>query len=408
MRDFLMPSLGADMDSGKLVEWRVKPGDRVAKGDIVAVVETQKAAMEIEIFESGTIAELVVEPGTSVAVGKVIARFAPDDESSVPAASAPANDSATLPQETPESVRENAPAQPAPPVPTGKGSIASPHLRMSPAARHRARELGVDPSTINGSGPHGAIVLRDIAAVARPSPPPAPAAAAPIPTAMTAVPTSPLRAAIGAAMSRSKREIPHYYLSHTLSMQKALDWLRDENQSRSVTERILPGVLLMKAAVKALWDVPELNGWWVDGQLMQSEAVHLGTAVALRSGGVIAPAIRDAEQMSVGELMAALQDLVKRTRTGGVRQSEMTCATITVTSLGDRGADVVYGVINPPQVAIVGFGTVAERPWIEDGKVVAQPLVNVTLAADHRASDGHRGGLYLAAVDRHLQAPEEL
>ncbi|HSN25021.1 MAG TPA: 2-oxo acid dehydrogenase subunit E2, partial [Kofleriaceae bacterium] len=218
----------------------------------------------------------------------------------------------------------------------------------------------------------------------------------------------PVRDAIAAAMARSKREIPHYYLAHTISMKRALAWLAEHNAHRPIQERVLPGALLLRAVSLALWEVPELNGFYVDGAFTPSEEVHLGTAIALRTGGLLAPAILDADDKPLDELMRELQDLVARARAGRLRSSELTSATITVTSLGDRGCEAVWPVINPPQVAIVGFGTIADRPWVEAGAVAAHPTVVATLAADHRVSDGHRGGLFLAAVDHLLQEPEKL
>jgi pyruvate dehydrogenase E2 component (dihydrolipoamide acetyltransferase) len=158
----------------------------------------------------------------------------------------------------------------------------------------------------------------------------------------------------------------------------------------------------------ALWEVPELNGSWIDGAHRPSEAIHLGTAIALRTGGVIAPAILDAGDKPLDRLMQELADLVSRARTGSLRASELTSATITVTSLGDRGCEAVFPVINPPQVAIVGFGAIAPRPWVEGASVVPHPTVVATLAADHRVSDGHRGGLFLVALDHLLQEPHKL
>ena len=217
-----------------------------------------------------------------------------------------------------------------------------------------------------------------------------------------------MRDAIAAAMSRSKREIPHYYLAHTISMKRALAWLAETNAHLPIQDRILPGALLLRAVALALWEIPELNGFWIDGAYRASEEVHLGTAIALRTGGLIAPAILDADDKPLDQLMKDLHDLVARARAGRLRASEMTSATITVTSLGDRGCEAVWPVINPPQVAIVGFGAILERPWVEGNAVVPHPTVLATLAADHRVSDGHRGGLFLAALDRALQEPNKL
>ena len=217
-----------------------------------------------------------------------------------------------------------------------------------------------------------------------------------------------MRKAIAKLMAKAKREIPHYYLSHTVDMSRALAWLEEENAARPVTERVLPAVLLLKAAALATRAVPEMNGFWMDDRFQPSGAVHLGVAVSLRGGGLIAPAIHDADDKTLPELMAALRDLVKRTRSGKLRSSEMSDPTITITNLGDQGVEAVYGVIYAPQVALVGFGKIVERPWAADGMVGARSVVTVTLSADHRAGDGHTGGLFLAEIERLLQKPEEL
>lgn len=217
-----------------------------------------------------------------------------------------------------------------------------------------------------------------------------------------------MRAAIAAAMARSKREIPHYYLSTDIDMGTALAWLAARNASRPVTERLLPVALLVKAVAGALRKVPELNGHWIDGAFRPGSGVHIGCAIALRGGGLVAPAIHDAAALDLGALMRALADLTARARAGTLRSSELADPTITVTSLGDQGADTAFGVIHPPQVAIVGFGRIRERPWAHAGVVAVRPVVTATLAADHRATDGHRGGLFLSAIERLLQSPDTL
>jgi pyruvate dehydrogenase E2 component (dihydrolipoamide acetyltransferase) len=167
-------------------------------------------------------------------------------------------------------------------------------------------------------------------------------------------------------------------------------------------------VLLLKAVALALREVPELNATWSADRVVPSGAIHLGVAISLRGGGLVAPALHHADARPLDELMHRLRDLVRRARAGTLRSSELSDPTITVTSLGEQGVDTVFGVIYPPQVALVGFGRIAERPWSVDGRIVSRPLVTATLAADHRVTDGHRAGLFLAAVDRHLQAPEGL
>jgi pyruvate dehydrogenase E2 component (dihydrolipoamide acetyltransferase) len=217
-----------------------------------------------------------------------------------------------------------------------------------------------------------------------------------------------MRRAIAAAMSRSKREIPHYYLSETIPMARTLEWLQQHNAQLPITARLLPAVVQLKAVAKALARVPELNGLFRNGEFSRSEAVHAGVAISLRGGGLVAPAIHDVQAKPLDELMRDLADLVKRARAGSLRSSEMSDPTITVTNLGDQGVDAVYGVIYPPQVALVGFGRIAERPWAENGWIRALPQVTASLAADHRVSDGHRGALFLAELRECLQRPEEL
>jgi len=154
--------------------------------------------------------------------------------------------------------------------------------------------------------------------------------------------------------------------------------------------------------------VPELNSVWEAGHAVQKPSIHVGMAISLRQGGLIAPAIHETDRMSLEQLMRAFQDLVNRARSGGLRSSELSDPTITVTSLGDQGVDTVFGVIFPPQTAIVGFGKVVERPWSIRGGLMSRQVITATLSADHRVTDGHRGGRFLAAIDRLLQEPEKL
>jgi pyruvate dehydrogenase E2 component (dihydrolipoamide acetyltransferase) len=217
-----------------------------------------------------------------------------------------------------------------------------------------------------------------------------------------------MRKAIASAMARSKREIPHYYLATNTSLRAALGWLERRNSGRGPQDRVLPVTLFVKAVALAAREFPEFSGHWVEGTLRPSEAVHVGLAISLRGGGLVAPAIRDTDRRSLEELGAAVADLVQRAREGRLRSSELTEATLTVTSLGDRGVETVFGVIYPPQVALVGFGRVVERPWAGHGGVGVTPVVQITLSGDHRATDGHRGGLFLQDVADRLQHPEDL
>jgi pyruvate dehydrogenase E2 component (dihydrolipoamide acetyltransferase) len=412
MVQFVMPKLGADMTRGKLVEWCKRAGDRVARGDVVALVETDKANVETEAFVDGVLEKILVEPhdewlpvGTPLALirvaGETEAQFAAPppglEAAGVPAAAttAAANIAA--------SPTAGTPAAAAPRPPSVSADTAA-RLRISPAARKRAAELAIDPGTLTGTGPDGRITLEDVEraheAIER--------ARAAIPAAPVADRARRMRDAIAASMARSKREIPHYYLQTTVCMAAALAWVEARNRERPVTERLLPGVLLIKATALALREVAELNGFWRDGRAEPGTGIHVGVAISLRGGGLVAPALHHTDRQPVDALMRQLQSLTQRARAGTLRSSEMTDPTITVTSLGERGVETVFGVIHPPQLALVGFGRIVERPWSVDGKVGVAPLVHVTLSADHRATDGHRGALLLDAIDVLLQKPEDL
>ncbi len=390
---FAMPSLGADMEAGKLIEWLVKPGDHVAKGDIVAVVETQKGAIEIESFQSGRISALLAEPGQTLPVGAPLAQIG-TAEDAAPAVAPPRQ------EQLPQAALPPAPSA----APVGGGGGPRP---SSPAARARAADLGVALETVAGSGPGGAILLADVEAGTRlrPAPPPAPAGdgrqkgrPGPDPTEM--------RRAIAAAMSRSKREIPHYYLSHEIALHAAQGRLAATNAARPPDRRLLMGALLVRATVRALAKVPEMNGRYEEGGFIPSATVNCGLAIALRGGGLIAPAIPDAQDLDSDTIMQRMRDLVARTRAGRLRNSEITQGTITVSSLGETGVDAMFGVIYPPQVALVGFGAPRVRPLVLDGALTPCLAVTATLAADHRVSDGRRGAIFLAEIDRLLQEPE--
>lgn len=374
-----MPILGADMTAGTLVAWRKQPGDRVERGDIIAEVETEKGLIEVEIFTRGVIERLLVEPGTEVPVGTVLAIVG--EEGVLAAAEVEAPTISTV-------------AAGVPPAEAGR-------VRSSPAARKLAGELGVDLTTVHGTGSGGAITREDVERAAAA----APAVSPPVPEPDRQVR---LRQTIAAAMARSKREIPHYYLSTTIDMHRAMAWLAEENLKRPVADRLLYGVLLIKAVALALKEVPELNALWSGTQAVPSSAIHVGVAISLRQGGLVAPAVHDTDRQSLDELMRNFRDLVARARAGSLRSSELSDPTITVTSIGEQGVETIFGIIYPPQVAIVGFGKVVERPWSVDGRIVSRSVMAATLSADHRVTDGHRGGRFLAAVDRLLQEPSRL
>ena len=387
------------MEAGTLVEWLVKPGDRVKRGDVVAVVETQKGAIEIEIFEAGKIEQILVDLNTKVPVGTPLARIQTELEATLGTVVTPPPAAAPAPPSMPAPVAPPLPPpQPSPPV--APGAVA--RARVSPAARRLAEVHGVDLSTVTGSGPAEAITYADVerrlgATVAPPEK-----------RRALWLDLDAMRTAIAAAMARSKREIPHYYLEHQVDVTACEQWLTQKNATRPPDNRLLIGALAIKAAALAARRFPAFNGFYRDGKFDPASAVHAGVAIAIRGGGLAAPALHEADQISVDELMACMRDLVQRTRAGRIRSSELSDPTITVTSLGERGVEALYGIIYPPQVAIVGFGKIVTRPWVIDGAIEPRSVVTITLSADHRVSDGHAGALFLAEIGRLLQEPDKL
>lgn len=459
-----MPSLGADMDEGTLLEWLVRPGDAVHRGDIIAVVDTAKSAVEVECFADGIVEALVVDPGQVVPVGAVLAQLAESAPSAGPSGTAPLK--AAPPREQPpepqppeqptEQPREPAlsattPVAPSPLVRrrahelgidlatvrgSGEGGVVTRHdleelahravsrTRVSPLARRLAKAAGVDLATVSGTGSGGAIQADDIRRATTPGTPKTEAADDQVPERHTTSGHAPdqrttaeraadqraadMRNSIAALMSRSKREIPHYYLSTTVNLQRVSEWMRERNRELPVGERMVPSAALLSATARAAREVPTLNGHWIDGGFRPAQDVDLGLILSLRSGGLLAPVLKAADTLDLAQVMALMRDLTRRARTGRLRGSELSQPSISVSNLGDQGVESVLGVIYPPQVALVGFGAVTPRPWAIDGLLGIRPLVTVTLAADHRATDAATGARMLKAIDRILQTPEEL
>ncbi len=403
MADFTMPRLGADMEEATLVEWRVRAGDRIRRGQVIAEVDTAKGVIEIECFEPGIVETLVAHEGETLPVGAVLAILRIDAQES--GSSQARRTDAPPSQQQPgpsENISGATPALEGTTGPTARTMAASHRPKVTPLARRLAVERGVDISRVAGTGTSGEVTAADIEKFASTSGG-HPGSASPADANRAR-----LRVAIAAAMAKSKREIPHYYLQTPIDMSRASAWLEQENRRRPIAQRLLPVVMTLKALARALRDEPRLNGHWIDGRFHSSDSIHIGFAIAMKGGGLVAPAIHDVDQKSLDELMAALNDLIPRARTGPLRSSEMTDATITLTSLGDLGVASVLGVIYPPQVAIIGLGRTTASPWVDNGQLVVRPVLQASLSGDHRASDGQVGARLLDAFNRHLQNPDSL
>jgi pyruvate dehydrogenase E2 component (dihydrolipoamide acetyltransferase) len=400
MSEFVMPSLGADMEDGVLVEQLIAPGDVVTRGDIIAAVETQKGAIEIEVFEDGVLDKWLIPIGTTVPVGTPIAIIREKDAASkprqpeirkpvevIPVAAEPDQTTIDVAEE------RNIPEAPrSPPMPDDVTTAI--RQRVTPAARRKAAQEGINLADFESDD---VISLEDLEATSEPSDHP--------PDSTSSM--SAMRQAISAAMTRSKREIPHYYLSDTIDLSAADEFIKAHNADLPPDARLVIGALYIRALALAAHSFPEFNGFFENESFTQSTEIHVGMAINLRSG-LVAPAILDADIGDLDDLMHRLLDLVTRVRQGRFRARELSDPTITLTSLGDRGVSQITGVIFPPQVAILGIGTPQLRPMIVGGKTVPRNTATITLAADHRVSDGHRGARFLRTIIDHLQKPEAL
>lgn len=380
-----MPSLGSDMEAGTLVEWLVQPGDTVARGDVVAVVETQKGAIEIECFEAGEVLELIAGIGQTLPVGEPLARIGVPgvvSEAEVPAETRPAEATAAIAKlETPPQFH-----------------ASSQGVRASPAARLAAQEAGIDIASVAGTGPGEAVVLADVEGVGQ--------SQARRPPAADGI--SEMRKAIAAAMTRSKREIPHFYVSHNIETQRISDWLAARNADKPPTKRVLSGAVFVKAAALAARTVPAMNGSYHEDGFHASKQVNVGIAISLRGGGLVAPALSDVDRLSLDDVMAGMRGLVTRARAGRLRASEFTRGTFTVSSLGAGGAEEMTGVIFPPQVALLGIGSPNIRPWVVDDQVEPREVTKIVLSADHRACDGRQASKFMLELESRLSNPELL
>jgi pyruvate dehydrogenase E2 component (dihydrolipoamide acetyltransferase) len=376
--EFRMPSLGADMDEGRLVKWHIKPGDTVRKGDIILHIETEKAGFDAESFHGGKVLDLYGEPGQIVKVGTILARIETEEEIHERErlkAPSPASEVSTEALESP-----------------GVEKRTTARVRAAPATRKLAHELGVDISMLSGSGTSGEITPEDVRSASRKSP------------------EERRRESMGRITARlmaaSKREIPHYYLESTINFTSAVRWLEKHNADCQPDKRILPAAILLKAVADAAASVSLMNGIWEAGRFNPAPSVDLGVAVSLRGGGLIAPTIPSAELLSVHETMESLTILIQRARTNSLRGNDLLPPSITVTNLGDEGADKVFGVIYPPQVALVGFGRIVPQAVIVDGQIKPGWVVLATLSADHRVSDGHAGSRMLNTIRSAVESCE--
>ncbi len=450
-----MPQMGADMTEGVVVRWLKQVGDEIKRGEIIAEIETDKATVELEAFESGTLKQIVVEEGETVPVGEVIAILgeaveevgAPPERlpSAKPADRHIDQRPSEKPAEKQQAADEGPPgAQPAQveaeeksapqpdqrpaatktaerPAPEPGRAETDGRLRISPVARRIASDAGIDPSQITGSGPDGRILRRDVeAAVAQAKGPAAgtavaagaPSRAAP-PAGSAAAgpfdlqPLTRMRQAIARRMSQSKQWQPHYYLTLDVDMTDAMAFRKQFNEAAGEERRASINDLIVKACAIALERHPKFNGEFSEQGIKVYSAINIAVGVAL-DDGLIAPALLDVGNKSLGVIANEAKDLFERARSGKLSADEYSAGTFTITNLGAFGVETLVGIINPPQAANLGVGSVMPAPVVRDNQVVVRQVMKVALSADHRVTDGAEGARFIKEIQALLENPASL
>ena len=448
-----MPQMGADMTEGTLVRWFKNVGDAVSRGEVIAEIETDKANVELEAFESGTLIKVIAAEGEVVPVGEVIAllgepnEVAPDVER-MPPAETPARrkidpeEKARIdvqpsaetqeqaehgPAPEPPSEREEAPAAYARTTAESRNGASQPsngRVRISPVARRIAEEAGLDFSRLTGTGPDGRILRRDVeqaiegrgGAPAAPAPAPVTAPApAPAPAPATARQQQPaaatglskMRQAIARRMTQSKTTAPHYYLTLDIDMTDALDFRKQLNAAATDEQKVSINDLVVKACAIALERHPKFNAEFHEEGLAMHPRINVCIGIAL-DDGLIAPAILDCQNKTLGRIAVEAKDLIERAKEGRLRADEYSEGTFTITNLGAYGVETLIGIINPPQAAILGVGSVMPQPAVREGQVVVRQLMKVALSADHRVTDGAEGARFIKEIQGLLEQPASL
>ncbi|WP_049574753.1 dihydrolipoamide acetyltransferase family protein [Nocardiopsis sp. SBT366] len=415
MSEIHMPRLSDTMEEGVISTWVKKVGDKVASGDVLVEIETDKAVMEFEAYEDGFLVKQNVSEGDTVPIGEVIG-FIADSPDAVPeetaAPAAPASEAAEEPKE------EAKPEQSAEPAPAAESTGERP--RTSPLARRLAKEYGLDITRIQGSGPKGRIVHADIEAAAKDGSAAqdsqAPAASAPAPAAQAApaqddvrgseeVKTSNVRKVIARRLTESKQTVPHFYLRRTIDAEALKAFRGQINQQLSNTGvKVSFNDLIVKACATALKLHPEVNTSWINDTLVQHHRVNVGVAVAV-DAGLVVPVLHDTDKATLSEISTRTRELAGKARDNKLKPQEMSGGTFSVSNLGMFGIDSFSAVINPPEAAILAVGAMRPEAVVVDGEVAVRNRIALELSVDHRAVDGAVGAAYLKELAEILEEP---
>jgi pyruvate dehydrogenase E2 component (dihydrolipoamide acetyltransferase) len=441
--NILMPALSPTMEKGNLAKWRKKEGEKVSPGDVIAEIETDKATMDYEAVDEGVLAKIVVPEGTTdVPVNQLIAVMAADGED-VKAAATGATPAAALrpaPALSQGATISVPPARPSAPPPSGGAAqpvassapvpLTNGHARVfsSPLARRLAKEIGIDVARIQGTGPHGRVVARDVeaarsggAALRAPGAPgvtPLPFQAPSDdkiralfePGSYEVVPHDTMRKVIARRISEAKLTIPHFYLTVSCTIDRLLAAREDVNATAPKGEdgkpiyKISVNDFVIKAMALALMKVPDANVTWTEGGMLKHKHADVGVAVSI-PGGLITPIVRKAEHKTLIEISSEMKDYVARARTRRLKPQEYEGGTTAISNLGMYGVHEFSAVINPPHATILSVGSGEQRPVVENGKIVVAHQMTITLSVDHRAVDGALGAEFLAAIKLHIENP---
>jgi pyruvate dehydrogenase E2 component (dihydrolipoamide acetyltransferase) len=447
--NILMPALSPTMEKGNLAKWLKKEGDKVKSGDVIAEIETDKATMEVEAVDEGTIAKILVPEGTQdVAVNDVIAVLAGDGEdvkaagagaasappkaAAAPAAEAPAAKPAPAPAASPAPAAAPAAKAPAPaataPAPSAPQANGHARIFSSPLARRLAKEAGIELTRINGSGPHGRVVARDVeeakSGKGLKAPAAAPAGAPSIAPGMSdkqilalfepgsyeVVPHDGMRRTIAQRLTASVQTVPHFYLTmdcdigKLLAAREEINATAPKDKEKKPLYKLSVNDFVIKAMAIALQRIPDCNVSWTEAGMLKHHHSDIGVAVAM-PGGLITPIIRHAETKSLSTISAEMKDFAARARARKLKPDEYQGGTTAISNLGMYGIKDFTAVINPPHATILAVGTSEERAVVRGGKIEAAHIMSVTLSCDHRAVDGALGAELIGAFKMLIENP---
>ncbi len=408
-----MPKLSDTMEEGKILKWLKKEGDQVEQGEVIAEVESDKADMELEAFDSGTLLKIVVPEGKGAAVGKVIAIIGEEgekvdelleedgEEEKEEAEKPEEKEDKEEEAEKPEAKEEKkAPEKKEPerkePAPREDGAV-----KASPLARKMASEHSIDLKALDGSGPEGRIVKRDIEKAIEEGVPEK--AAAPGEPVAETIELTGMRKAIARRMVESKTSVPHFYLTVEIDMARIMDARKRINEMQEESKVSFTDIMI-KIAAHALLKHPRVNSYWAGDSIKRRGEVNIGLAVAL-DDGLITPVLRDCDKKGIIQISKETKDYAERARNRKLQPEEYEGGSITISNLGMYDIEEFSAIINPPESSILATGAIVEKPVVREGQIIAGRTMRVTMSCDHRVVDGAVGAEFLRDFKRMLEDP---